>query len=138
MRRFQNDDRLERIAALLVSCLMLAASCSSDPVGATSDGGGGSGGSGGAGGSGIGDASDAFSCDAKSKCPNDATRNVAQCEQMRTHPTCGPIFLKFMKCIGDHQVCKDDGTTDIPVWMAACVAEQAENAQCFGMPDSGR
>ncbi|MET0592377.1 MAG: hypothetical protein ABW133_06740, partial [Polyangiaceae bacterium] len=85
-----------------------------------------------------GDASDMFSCEAKSKCPADSARNVAQCEQMRTHPTCSTVFLKFMKCIGDHQVCKADGTTDIPAWMEHCMTEQAENAQCFGMPDAGR
>ena len=138
MRRFQEDNRLKRIAALLVASFMLAASCSSDPVESTGDGGGGTGGGGGSDGAAGGDASEMFSCEARSKCPADQPRNVAQCEQMRTHPTCGAVFLKFMKCIGDHQVCKDDGTTDIPAWMSQCMTEQAENAQCFALPEAGR
>ena len=107
---------LKALAAGLVLTMLLAAGCSSD-----SD-----------------TSSNSFSCDnAKSKCPNDPPLPVAECKEALGHATCGGAALAFFLCLGAHQTCLPDGTTDESVTARECAMQQTAVQQCFGMSDAG-
>jgi hypothetical protein len=100
------------IVAGLALSLLLVGACSSD-----SNGGGTSSGT--------------IDCDnAKSKCPNDPPLDPALCKQLTNDPKCGKVFTAALLCIGDHQTCKSDGTTDTSVSDRECASQQAAAAQC--------
>ncbi len=118
------------IASLLALTIVVAAGCSDDSSGGTPDGG--------SPGDGSSGAPDAFSCEtAKSACPNDEPFPVDACKLALNHPMCGQSYLRFIMCIGDHQVCKSDGTTDVDAWKVHCASQQAAVNQCFGPLDGG-
>jgi hypothetical protein len=101
---------LKGIAASLVLSLMLVASCSS---------------------SGSSGSSDTFSCDnAKSKCPNDPPLDPVYCKKATEEPNCGSLVLNMFKCIGAHQTCLADGTTDQSVSQRECASEFNAVANC--------
>jgi hypothetical protein len=107
---------IKGIAALL-ALTMLAASCSSSE---------------------SSDSPQGFSCDNnKSKCPNDPPLPTEECKQSTGHPTCGKLVVDFFLCVGLHQTCLGDGTTDISVWMRECASQYAAVNQCFGASDAG-
>ena len=100
---------LKGIAALLVLATMLVASCSSSES----------------------SGSNTFSCDtAKSKCPNDPPLDPALCKSVIGDPSCGNVFMAFFLCIGDHQSCLADGTTDQSVTERECAKQQMAAEQC--------
>ena len=102
---------LKGIVALAFS-MMLVASCgnSSEP------GGGGS---------------NTFDCDnAKSKCANDPPLDAALCKRVTTDPQCGKVFTDVFLCIGEHQTCLGDGTTDQSVSNRECATQMSAAQQC--------
>jgi hypothetical protein len=104
------------IAAGLAITMLLVAGCSSDPD----------------------ESSDPFSCDnAKSKCPNDPPLPAAECKEALGHPTCGNAAMAFFLCIGQHQTCLSDGTTDQNTTLRECAMQQTAVEQCFGASDAG-
>lgn len=118
------------IASLFAVTIILAVGCSDDSNGGTPDSGSPNDGASGS--------PDAFSCEtAKSKCPADPPFPVNECNLALNHPMCGQSYFRFIMCIGDHQVCKTDGTTDVDAWMVHCGSEQTEVNQCFGPRDGG-
>jgi len=107
---------LKAIAAGLALTMLLVAGCSSDPD----------------------ESSNAFSCDnAKSKCPNDPPLPAAECKEALGHPTCGNAAMAFFLCIGQHQTCLPDGTTDQNTTLRECAMQQTAVEQCFGPGDAG-
>ena len=108
---------LKGIGFGLALTMMLVASCSSSD---------------------SGDSSITFSCDnAKSKCENDPPLPADECKKAIGDPKCGSVFMAFFLCIGEHQVCLPDGTTDTGAWGRACAMQQNAVAQCGGVPDGG-
>jgi hypothetical protein len=106
---------LKAIAAGFVLLTMLAAGCSSDS-----------------------DPPAGFSCDnAKSKCPNDPPFPPAECKAALGHPTCGNAFMTFFLCVGEHQTCLADGTTDTTVTERECAMEDSALTQCLSMDAGG-
>lgn len=86
------------------------------------------------------DSSDSsFSCDdVKSKCPNDEPFDPNVCRIVVGHPTCGNVFVAFLRCVGDHQTCTADGKTDETVTDRECASEKAAAEQCGNTVDGGR
>src|SRR5690242_16294559 len=102
----REETMLKGIAVGFVLSMMFAASCSSS----NSDNSGGG--------------SNTFDCDnAKSKCPNDPPLPPATCKAAINDPKCGKVFLDVFLCIGAHQTCKDDGTTDTAVTDRECASQ---------------
>jgi hypothetical protein len=100
---------LKGIIAALALSMMLVASCSS------SDSSG----------------SNAFDCDnAKSKCANDPPLDPALCKRVINDANCGTVFLDVFLCIGTHQTCLADGTTDQTVTARECAAQQSAAEKC--------
>jgi hypothetical protein len=108
---------LKRIAAAFALSMMLVASCSNSD---STD-------------------SNGFSCDtAKSSCPGDPPLDPAECKRIVGDPTCGNVFMDFFLCVGVHQKCLDDGTTDQSVTARECAAQQNAAIQCAASIDAGR
>jgi hypothetical protein len=59
----------------------------------------------------------------KSKCPNDKPLDSAECKKQIGDSHCGKAWEKLFKCIGEHQTCLSDGTTDQTVSQRECAAE---------------
>jgi hypothetical protein len=107
---------LKAIAAGLALTMTLVAGCSSDSEGSQN----------------------AFSCEnAKSKCPNDPPLPVAECKEALGHPKCGNVVLALFICIGEHQTCASDGTTDQDATERACSMQANAVRQCDAMGDAG-
>lgn len=82
--------------------------------------------------------SNTFNCDtAKSKCPNDDPPDRAQCKQIIGDPTCGTVFLGFLLCLGAHQTCLADGTTDVDASARECAPQQKAAEDCVPPTDAG-
>jgi hypothetical protein len=106
------------ITAVFAVTMMAAASCSSSD----SDGG----------------SKTTFSCDdPKSKCPNDEPLDPATCKRIVEEPTCGDLMLQMFLCIGEHQTCLADGTTDQSVSERECSAEMSAAVRCATNFDAG-
>ncbi|HMI83632.1 MAG TPA: hypothetical protein VK550_06025 [Polyangiaceae bacterium] len=79
-----------------------------------------------------------FSCDtAQSQCPNDQPPDREECKRILGDPTCGNVFLTFLLCLGAHQTCRADGTTDEMASARECGSQQAAAEKCAGV-DGGR
>jgi hypothetical protein len=100
---------LKAIAAALALSMLLVASCSSSESGDPK----------------------AFSCDtAKSKCANDPPFDPAICKMVVGHAECGKVFMAYLSCVGAHQTCLADGTTDQAVSARECAKEETAANDC--------
>jgi len=109
--RFATTEKIMRqaIALGLALSMMLVAGCSSSD----SD-------------------SNGFSCDtAKSKCQNDPPLDVAFCKRAIGDANCSDVYMKAFLCIGAHQTCLPDGTTDESVIARECANEQKAAEACI-------
>jgi hypothetical protein len=104
------------IAAGLIVTMLLVAACSSNSE----------------------DSPSGFSCEtAKSKCPNDGPLPVEECKRALGHPTCGNQVMALFLCLGEHQTCASDGTTDQSVTERACAMQISAVSQCDPAIDGG-
>jgi hypothetical protein len=106
---------LKRIVTGLALSMMLIASCSSSE---SSD-------------------SKGFCDNAKSKCPNDPPLDAELCKRLIGDSRCGSVYMNFFLCVGAHQACLADGTTDESATTRECGNEQNAAVQCADA-DGGR
>jgi hypothetical protein len=77
--------------------------------------------------SGSGSGGGSFTCDSKSKCPNEGAIDKAACEKIMSS-SCGSQFKAYGDCVIANETCDDKGKSVDP---PSCKSQQDAFAKCL-------